>query len=106
MDNPFEMMMLRLDNIEQLLLAQKQQSSQNHFLSLTPSNQNEPSCTVDEIAEHLKCAKSTVLRYRRDGVFPSYKAGRTIYFKKSEVDAALSTIQKNVGRANNRTTIN
>ena len=97
MDNPFEIIMHRLDSIEQFLLHQKQHSAPTSNILI-----DEKSCTVEEIAEHLKCAISTVLRYRRNGVFPSYKAGRTIYFKKSEIDAALTTAQKMPGRNINK----
>lgn len=42
-----------------------------------------------QLANYLQCTLPTIDRYRANGVFPVYQTGRTIYFKKSEVDRAL-----------------
>ena len=42
-----------------------------------------------QLANYLNVTLPTIDRYRANGVFPVYQTGRTIYFKKSEVDRAL-----------------
>ncbi len=50
--------------------------------------------TISELAIYLKCTKATVHAYKNRNVFPYYQTGRTVYFKKSEVDAALEVRKK------------
>jgi len=99
MDNPFQLLFERLDQIDNRLDQMQMQGFKIPELS-TLLQPNEPGCDKFEIAAHIGCTPSTVMRYCRNGVFNSYKAGRSIYFKKSEVDAALSTLKKK--RSNNR----
>ncbi|WP_316767985.1 helix-turn-helix domain-containing protein [Pedobacter frigiditerrae] len=63
------------------------------------SNSNEPEqrFTRTELAKYLGVTLPTVDRYRERNVFPYYQTGRTIYFKKNEVDNALS-VGKRKGR--------
>lgn len=42
-----------------------------------------------QLAKYLDKTLPTIDRYKANGVFPFYQTGRTIYFKKSEVDKAL-----------------
>lgn len=53
--------------------------------------------TITELATYLKCTKSTIHAYKNRGVFPYYQTGRTVFFKKSEVDAALEVGNKKKG---------
>lgn len=46
------------------------------------------------LADYLKVTKATIHVYKKRGVFPYYQTGRTVYFKKSEVDAALEVSGK------------
>lgn len=48
--------------------------------------------TTDQIAEYLRKDKSTIMRYKKNGAIPYHQVGRTVYFIKSEVDAALSSM--------------
>ena len=50
--------------------------------------------TISELAGYLKCTRATIHAYKKRGVFPYYQTGRTVYFKKSEVDAALEVSKK------------
>lgn len=52
---------------------------------------------ISELAIYLGCTKATVHAYKRRRIFPYYQTGRTIYFKKSEVDAALAVNSKKKG---------
>lgn len=57
--------------------------------NVTPLDEPEQKFTRLQLAEYLKVTLPTIDRYRANGVFPVYQTGRTIYFKKSEVDRAL-----------------
>lgn len=50
--------------------------------------------SISGLAEYLDCSKATIHAYKRRGIFPYYQTGRTIYFKKAEVDAALANKKK------------
>ena len=50
--------------------------------------------TITELAAYLKCTKATIHAYKKRGIFPYYQTGRTVYFKKSEVDEALEVGKK------------
>lgn len=52
-------------------------------------NEPEQKFTRLQLANYLNVTLPTIDRYRASGVFPVYQTGRTIYFKKSEVDRAL-----------------
>jgi len=94
MDNPFAILSQRLENIEEkmsaiqsLMIAGSKDLTNQQNLYLA----EEPLISDDELADHLGCKKSTVLKYARNGVISYYKAGRKYRFKKSEVDTALSS---------------
>jgi excisionase family DNA binding protein len=55
--------------------------------------------SMKELAAYLKCSMQTICVYKKRGVFKYYQTGRTIYFKKSEVDAALASDKKGLKRA-------
>jgi len=94
MDNPFAILSQRLENIEEFMsVIQTFVQAGSPGITFKENTLNEePLSSDDEIAEHLDCKKSTVLKYARNNVIPSYKAGRKYRFKKSEVDAALSSL--------------
>ena len=50
--------------------------------------------SIEGLATYLNCTKATVHAYKKRGVFPFYQTGRTIYFKKAEVDAALANTKR------------
>lgn len=68
------------------------------FENYTPFPQTTPEpeerLTRTQLANYLGVTLPTVDRYRSRSVFPYYQTGRTIYFKKSEVDNALSVGKK------------
>jgi excisionase family DNA binding protein len=49
-------------------------------------------------AEYLGVTKQTISVYKRNGVFPYHQTGRTVYFFKSEIDAALVSKKKGVSK--------
>lgn len=50
--------------------------------------------TISELANYLKVTKPTIHAYKKRGILPYFQTGRTVYFKKSEVDAALEVGKK------------
>lgn len=95
MDNPFAILSQRLENIEEFMSSMqaylKSGSVDSPIQPKIYSGEEPLICDV-ELADYLGCKKSTVLKYARNNVIPSYKAGRKYRFKKSEVDAALSSL--------------
>lgn len=89
MSNPFETIDARLSNIEMLLLSIK------HPDTSPQKSQSETTFTIGELAAYLKCTKKTAQAYKSRGIFPYYQTGRTVFFKKSEVDQALAVGTKN-----------
>ncbi|RZJ54094.1 MAG: DNA-binding protein [Flavobacterium sp.] len=61
---------------------------------ITHNSEPEERLTRTQLADYLGVTLPTVDRYRNRSVFPYYQTGRTIYFKKSEVDNALSVGKK------------
>ncbi len=93
MDNPFSTIDQRLEGIEhslRLILESKAIISPTPLQNPTPVDHK---FSILELSKYLGVNMSTVHRYKANGVIPFYKAGRTIFFKKSEVDAAMSSIQ-------------
>jgi excisionase family DNA binding protein len=78
MENPFEIIIERLDNIEKLLLE----------LSSKISNPTDPEklMGIDELSEYLKLAKPTIYQKTGSREMPSIKIGKRLYFKKSDID--------------------
>jgi excisionase family DNA binding protein len=46
-------------------------------------------------AEYLGVSKQTITKYKNNGVLKFYQTGRTVYFKKSEIDQALASTINN-----------
>ena len=55
---------------------------------------------IGGLAEYLKVSKTTIHAYKNRRVFPFYQTGRTVYFLKSEVDAALAVGKNKKGFKN------
>lgn len=87
MENPFEIIEHRLDAIEKLIEKVLLRLDQEK-----PQQDADQNFTIDELAKYLKCSKVTIHRYKKDGMFPFYKAGRKIYFRRSEVDRAMHSL--------------
>lgn len=47
--------------------------------------------TIEGLAKYLGCTKATIHAYKKRRIFPYYQTGRTVFFKKSEVDKALAS---------------
>jgi excisionase family DNA binding protein len=86
-ENPFEIIDQRLQKIEAAIAELKELIVNPDKIQVIEEDRN---FSVSALAEYLGCSKITIFKYKKDGVFPFYQAGRTIFFKKSEVDEALS----------------
>lgn len=96
MDNPFEILIQQ--NAEILQFLRDLKGTDAPFTVAHAQTSEDVNMTMDEAAKYLNKAKTTIQRYKNNGVFPYYQAGRTVFFKKSEVDAAMSsTLQKKKG---------
>ena len=92
MDNPFLVIEQRLIVIEQNL---------NHLLTTFKTSsevQHEPlderkKLSISDLSAYLNVSKSTIHRYKNNRIFPFYQAGRTVFFKKNEVDKAMLALK-------------
>ena len=46
--------------------------------------------TAIDVSKYLKVSLATVYRWTSEGILTKYKAGRTIRYKRAEVDAAMT----------------
>lgn len=93
MDNPFSLIDERLENIENQL-AQLLSTLPRLSENKSENDVVEECFNIEELAAYLGVAKTTIFRYKRNRVFPFYQAGRTVYFKRYEIDQALSSSKK------------
>ncbi|WP_295654681.1 helix-turn-helix domain-containing protein [uncultured Mucilaginibacter sp.] len=79
---------ISLENFE--LLIKKSVTAALALAQTTTQETEDPKqFTIAELAVYLKCTKATIHAYKKRGVFKYYQTGRTIYFKKSDVEKAL-----------------
>jgi excisionase family DNA binding protein len=55
--------------------------------------------SISDLAAYLKCSKVTIHAYKNRRVLPFYQTGKTVFFKKAEVDAALASTKKGLKHA-------
>jgi excisionase family DNA binding protein len=84
---------------EQIIFKSVNAALALHALTVSsPVTEKEPEdevrFSIPGLADYLRCTKATIHAYKKRGVFPYYQTGRTVYFKKCEVDAALSANKK------------
>ncbi len=77
MENPFELILERLDRIEKAIAAL------NYISDIPDSNQI---MNISEVAAYIKVAKATIYGMTHRNTIPHYKKGKKLYFKKSEID--------------------
>lgn len=82
MENPFEIIIDKLNRIETLL---------NSFTSGEKNVVQTPEIfTIDEAAKYVYMAKSTLYKMTAGRNIPHFKRGRKVYFRKSELDEWLT----------------
>jgi len=79
MNNPFEAIENRLNNIESLILEIKTQSLQ------VPQQESDAILTIEQASEFLNLSKNTLYGYVQKAKIPVSKKGKRLYFSKSEL---------------------
>jgi excisionase family DNA binding protein len=77
MENPFELILAKLDRIENAIVNLKI-TNQVPTMS-APMN-------VGEVSEYLKISVSSIYKLTSSSQIPHYKCGKKLYFKKDEID--------------------
>jgi excisionase family DNA binding protein len=78
MENPFEIIIERLDQIEKLLKSLKLENSN--------AQKNYPEIfTVKHVAEYLDVSKSYIYQLTRTNLIPHSKNGNRLYFDKEKI---------------------
>ncbi|MHB9055778.1 MAG: helix-turn-helix domain-containing protein [Paludibacteraceae bacterium] len=85
MENPFEIILQRLDRIETLLLKLNESANQPK----TDESEDEI-MTVDQLSVYLTIAKATIYGKCSAREIPYFKVGKRVYFKKSVINEWLS----------------
>ena len=96
MENPFSIIDQRLENIERCLAQLMSAIEKQVHLGSPVSIDSVTSFNIQELADYLGVTKSTIFRYKKNQVFPYHQAGRTVFFKKVEVDKALLAVKKKI----------
>jgi excisionase family DNA binding protein len=99
--NPFNSIDRRFDDLQREIQSLKEIIISGTVISpiINPSLPlQDQKFNIDELAAYLDTSRSTINRYKNNQAFPFYKVGRTVFFKKSEVDAAMSSETKKRGR--------
>ncbi|RYE40270.1 MAG: DNA-binding protein [Sphingobacteriales bacterium] len=82
MENPFEIIVEKLNSIEALLKSMSRVENGN--VTITEI------LNVDEAAKYLSVTKSHIYKQTSQNEIPHYKRGKKIYFKRSELDEWLT----------------
>lgn len=77
MENPFELILQRLDKIEQLI---KQINLNTEILP------QKDVMVIDELSAYLDLSKSYIYKLTSSNSIPYYKRGKRVYFKKVDID--------------------
>ena len=86
MENPFEIIIEKLNNIEMLL---KQFKSINEFNGNLLPNADEI-MNLEQLSTYINQSKSTVYKYTANRMIPYYKSSKRLYFKKAEINTWLT----------------
>ena len=77
MENPFELILERLDRIEKAIAS----------LNITnPIPVNNAPMDVKDLSEYLKLSVSAIYKLTSTSEIPHYKSGKRLYFKKEDID--------------------
>jgi len=90
MENPFEIIIEKLNNIENLLLeiTDGQRGISN------PKKPDVEFMNVTQVAEYLSLAKQTIYHLVHKMEIPNYKQGKRLYFKKLDIDEWLTKTRR------------
>lgn len=74
MENPFEMILTRLDRIEKLIIEMSGERTDNDLV-----------LDVKQAARYTHLSLSRIYKFTSQKEIPHYKKGKRLYFKKSEL---------------------
>ena len=77
MENPFELILAKLDRIENAITNLN--TTNPAPIIFAPMN-------VREVSEYLKISVSSIYKLTSSSQIPHYKSGKKLYFKKDEID--------------------
>lgn len=86
MENPFQIISERLDNIERLLIELK--NTKRH--SNNEIDQLPELMSIHQLSKYLSLANQTIYTFTSKHLIPYFKKGKRLYFRKSEIDAWIS----------------
>jgi excisionase family DNA binding protein len=82
MENPFKIIMARLDSIETLLIQLKTNNTQDKAEGKDVLLMN-----VNQVSEYLNIVPATLYGYTMNRKIPHFKKGKRLYFNKTQIDA-------------------
>jgi excisionase family DNA binding protein len=77
MENPFEIILERLNSIEKAILYLSTNGSLAHI--------NDP-MDVKDLSAYLKMSASAIYKFTSQGTIPHYKNGKRLFFKREEIN--------------------
>ena len=85
MENPFELILDKLNTIENLLKTVMK--NDNGTITITEV------LNLNQAAEYVSLSKSAIYKKTSERNIPHFKKGKKLYFKKSELDAWLTSMK-------------
>ena len=85
MENPFELILDKLNNLENLLKTLMQ--NDNGTVTITEV------LNLNQAAEYVSLSKSAIYKKTSERNIPHFKKGKKLYFKKSELDLWLTSMK-------------
>ena len=81
MENPFDIIVQRLDSIEKLLNELSKNANNSK-----PQKDTDEIMTVEQLSDYLTIARQTIYEKCTKKEIPYFKAGKRLYFKKSVIN--------------------
>lgn len=88
MENPFQVIIEKLNNIENLLKSYRLQDNSKVLQVGSVEILN-----LDQATEYLSLSKSTLYKFTSQREIPHFKKGKKIYFRKKELDDWLTQLR-------------
>lgn len=86
MENPFELIMEKLNGIEKLLLQRNQPTSNVIMTEIKVHD----IMNLAQVCDYISVSKSCIYKFTSSRTIPHFKTGKRIYFKKTEIDEWLT----------------
>ena len=81
MENPFEIIIERLNAIDNTL----EDMSKKYYAMIAKESNKKEIITINEVAEYLYLSVPTVYGLVHKGLIPHYKVRKRLYFKRAEI---------------------